>query len=115
MSISTNIRHHILSIYWEGRVKTYEEYLEFKDMLTQTIQEYIDNPSESIRGSFTHWRIVLLEAYPFNTYALGWLLKLRTHDGYEFRLTTDDYRLSHLLEIIEFHRIFEMSLEHNPR
>lgn len=114
MHISTANKDGVLYICCDGRVKTYEDYLDFADRLDSAIEEHIDSVAEGER-KFSKWKIMLLDAYPFNTYALGHLLRLKLHNGYEFALALDNYRLLSLLESVEFHTIFELSIEHDPR
>ncbi len=94
-------------------MKTYEDYLEFADRLDSAIKEHIDVAEDARK--FSKWKIMLLDAYPFNTYALGHLLRLKLHNGYDFALSIDNYRLLSLLESVEFHTIFELGIEHDPR
>ncbi|MBR2495264.1 hypothetical protein [Helicobacter sp.] len=111
MLFTTAKRNDILYLCCEGRVKTYEEYLEFARKLDGLIAEHID----SSEHSFSSWRIMLLDAFPFNTYALGHLLRLKLYNNYDFTLATNNYHLLELLESVEFSTMFSVSIEHDPR
>lgn len=58
---------------------------------------------------------MLVDAYPFNTHALGFVLKLKQNNKYEFEIATDHYRLLSMLENIEFDKIFAISIDSDPR
>lgn len=111
MLFSTAKRNDILYLCCEGRVKTYEEYLEFAHGLDELITTHI----ESGERDFSSWCIMLLDAFPFNTYALGHLLRLKLYNNYDFALATNSHRLLELLEYVEFSTIFSVSIEHDPR
>lgn len=111
MQFSTAKRNDILYLCSQGRVKTYEDYLEFTNKLDKLIATHIKVDSRD----FSQWRIMLLDAFPFNTYALGHLLRLKLYNNYDFSLGTNNYHLLELLESVEFDKIFAISVEHDPR
>lgn len=113
-------RNDITYLCCEGRVKSYEEYLAFADGLDDLIKQHITNtqnpaPNSAQNPAPAQWRIMLIDTFPFNTYALGHLLRLKLYNNYDFALATNNYRVLELLEVVEFHNLFTLSVEHDPR
>lgn len=129
--VSVVLKDERLYICWVGRVKTNEEFLLFKSQVNDALEKFIDNPhtppmpkrQDSIKKDtqpqniqkYSSFRLMLVDAYPFNTHALGFILKLRQNNKYEFEIATDHYRLLSMLENIEFDKIFAISIDSDPR
>lgn len=96
----------------EGRVKSYEDYLTFAKGLDDLIAQHI-TPESSPKQK--QWKVMLLDTFPINSYALGHLLRLKLYNHYDFALATNNYRVLETLEIVEFHNLFALSVEHDPR
>lgn len=94
----------------EGRIKSYEDYLAFAKGLDDLIAQHI-----ALESSPKQWKIMLLDTFPINSYALGHLLRLKLYNHYDFALATNNYRVLETLEIVEFHNLFTLSVEHDPR
>lgn len=129
--VTTFIMHNTFIVRWEGKIKTYEDFLEFKEGLKNALKDYhkslksgtdssqnpnlesnIDsNKLESQENISDNIKIALIDTFPCNTYALGYLLKLKRRDGYNFQISTDNYRLFSLLESIGFDRLFDIVIE----
>lgn len=129
--VSVVLKDERLYICWVGRVKTNEEFLLFKSQVNDALEKFIDNPhtppmpkrQDSIKKDtqpqniqkYSSFRLMLVDAYPFNTHALGFILKLKQNNKYEFEIATDHYRLLSMLENIEFDKIFAISIDSDPR
>ena len=129
--VSVVLKDERLYICWVGRVKTNEEFLLFKSQVNGALEKFIDNPhtppmpksQDSIKKDaqpqniqkYNSFRLMLVDAYPFNTHALGFVLKLKQNNKYEFEIATDHYRLLSMLENIEFDKIFAISIDSDPR
>ena len=113
LHISTAFKSDVLYICCDGSVKTYEEYEFFVAGVDGIIQEYIEEQKSPQK--FSKWKFMFLNAFPLNTYALGHLLRLKAHNNYAFGIATNDHRLLALLESVQFHLLFELSVEHDPR
>ena len=130
--IETFIIHNTFIIRWEGKIKTQEDFLEFKEGLKGALNDYQKSlksstnstqnqnpesnsnnpqPQENISDSI---KLVRIDTFPCNTYALGYLLKLKRHDGYNFQISTDSYKLFNLFESIKFDQLFDITIEQDP-
>jgi len=102
------LKDDMFIVCWEGEVRSYEDYVAFKKHISQVLN---DNQSQLNK----RWKLVLIDCFPCNTYALGFILNLRQYNKYEFVISTNNYRLIDLLESIEFNKLFELSIEQDPR
>ncbi|MGX2972254.1 hypothetical protein [Helicobacter sp. T3_23-1059] len=132
--VSVVLKDERLYVCWVGRVKSHEEFLLFKSQLNNALEKFIDNPhtlpmpkSKDTTSKpkdekeitpiqkYTFFRLMLVNAYPFNTHALGFILKLKLNNKYDFDIATDHYRLLSMLEYIEFNKVFTINIDTDPR
>ena len=108
MSITTLQRDNQLIIRWEGKIKTQEDFADFSTQFRATIAQHIDTLKSQ------KWKLFLINAFPFNTYALGYLLKLKQRDGFDFSISTDHYKIYSIFEQVEFNELFDIAIEQDP-
>ena len=113
--VSVVLKDERLYVCWVGRVKSHEEFLLFKSQLNNALEKFIDNPHTLPIQKYTFFRLMLVNAYPFNTHALGFILKLKLNNKYDFDIATDHYRLLSMLEHIEFNKVFTINIDTDPR
>lgn len=130
--VSVALKDGKLYICWVGRVKTNEEFLLLKTQINNALDKFIHNPNippkpdkqDAIstqdsnikeQKKYDFFRLMLVNSYPFNTHALGFILKLKLSNKYDFDIATDHYRLLSLLENVEFSKIFTLSIDSDPR
>ena len=100
----------------------YNDMLLFYAQCKGEIHLYVDSESKpkdekeiTPIQKYTFFRLMLVNAYPFNTHALGFILKLKLNNKYDFDIATDHYRLLSMLEYIEFNKVFTINIDTDPR
>lgn len=86
-----------------GKLKTYDAFLTFKIELENLLPEILVSPESILR-------IYFVQAYPINSYVLGFLFKLRSVDRIPIEIVVDDLRLFMFFEEIDMVDEFKIKI-----
>ncbi|PAF47899.1 hypothetical protein BKH41_06425 [Helicobacter sp. 12S02232-10] len=87
-----------------GKIKTYDEFLEFKEKIRPALKEVNQDSSKILF-------IFFINSYPINSYTIGYLLKLKENDFIDVKIYTNDMKLFNLFKILELIEKFEISIK----
>ncbi|PAF46538.1 hypothetical protein BKH46_07285 [Helicobacter sp. 12S02634-8] len=88
-----------------GKVKTDDEFLEFKEKIRPTIQAL-----KNTNGDKTIF-IFLIDSYPISLPMIGYLLKLKENDGLDLKLYTNSIKLFGFFQTLELNEKIEISIK----
>ncbi|PAF41598.1 hypothetical protein [Helicobacter sp. 11S03491-1] len=106
MIIETQEVQNGIMVKYEGKIKTYANFLEFKSAMIPIVKQIKQTPNQTLFVFFVH-------AYPINSYALGYLLKLKENDLIDVKIYTDEMKLFNLFENISLDKKLEISIKQN--
>ncbi|TLD96227.1 hypothetical protein LS71_007080 [Helicobacter jaachi] len=86
-----------------GKLKTYDSFLSFKLELENLLPQILSSADSVLR-------IYFVQAYPINSYVLGFLFKLRSVDKIKIEIVVDDLRLFMFFEEIDMVDEFKIKI-----
>lgn len=86
-----------------GKLKTYDAFLGFKIELENLLPQILVGPESILR-------IYFVQAYPINSYVLGFLFKLMSVDKIPIEIVVDDLRLFMFFEEIDMVDEFKIKI-----
>ncbi|PAF54157.1 hypothetical protein BKH42_02790 [Helicobacter sp. 13S00482-2] len=86
----------------EGKIKTYEDFLEFKNSIEVVLEK---NKNKSALFLF------FIDTYPINSYAIGYLMKLKENDGIDLQLYTNNMKTLNLFKYLELDKKFQIIIK----
>ncbi|RDU65180.1 hypothetical protein [Helicobacter sp. MIT 14-3879] len=98
MEISTRLNHNIKEIKLNGKLESYNEYIEFKNTLKKELQDNKLN-------------LYFINANSIDTSILGYILKLYEIDKIEINLVVSSSKLYNFLRNIEFNKFFDIKIK----
>ncbi|PAF51242.1 hypothetical protein [Helicobacter sp. 13S00477-4] len=91
-------------IKYKGKIKTYHDFLEFKEEIDPIIESFQQEPNKTLE-------IFFINTYPMNSYAIGYLLKLKENDEINIKISTNDYKLINLFKMLGLDKKFEINIK----
>lgn len=85
MALNVETINDLQMVCSRGKLKTYEAFLAFKIELENLLPHFLSQNDML--------RIYFIQAYPINSYVLGFLFKLRNIDKIRIEIVVDDLRL----------------------
>ncbi len=86
-----------------GKLKTYDAFLTFKAELENLLPQILSSADNTLR-------IYFVQAYPINSYVLGFLFKLKSVDVVKIEIVVDDLRLFMFFEEIDMIDEFKIKI-----
>lgn len=105
------IKHDYKVVFlYDKKIKNYENFLHFRENIQEAIKDFksLQNPENEEENVLV---VFFVNAYPINSYALGYLLKLKESDGINIKVYTNEKRLKNLFEMLELHSKFDIFLD----
>lgn len=106
-----NIEENNKNIFlYNKKIRNYENFLDFKENIREAIKDFTKSKTLENEGE-NSFIIFFINAYPINSYALGYLLKLKENDGIDIKIYTNEKKLKSLFETLELDSKFEISIK----
>ncbi|PAF45232.1 hypothetical protein BJI48_01350 [Helicobacter sp. 11S02596-1] len=103
LSISETEQNQMF-IRFSGKLKTYEDFLEFREKMQPAITELAKKTDKTLFLFF-------VDVYPINSYTIGYLLKLKENDSIDVKIATNDVKLLQLFKTLELIDKFEVCIK----
>lgn len=92
----------------DGKIKTYEDFLEFKSSVNILLDEAKQENNPKLF-------LFLIDTYPINSYAIGYLMKLKENDGIDVTIYTDNMRTINLFRFLELDKKFQITIKEGKK
>lgn len=103
MALSIETINDLQMVRSVGKLKTYDAFLSFKIELENLLPEFLANHEGVLR-------IYFVQAYPINSYVLGFLFKLKNIDSIPIEIVVDDLRLFMFFDEIDMIDEFQIKI-----
>ena len=103
MPLSIEIVNELRVVRSVGKIKSYDAFLTFKVELEDMLPQILSNADATLR-------IYFVQAYPINSYVLGFLFKLRNIDRITIEIIVDDLRMFMFFEEIDMIDEFKIKI-----
>ncbi|MCX2716344.1 hypothetical protein OQH61_01135 [Helicobacter sp. MIT 21-1697] len=103
MALDIEIINDLQMVRSTGKLKTYDSFLMFKAELEELLPKILSSADDTLR-------IYFVQAYPINSYVLGFLFKLKSIDGIKIEIVVDDLRLFMFFEEIDMVDEFKIKI-----
>lgn len=100
MALSIEYVNNLQVVKSVGKLKSYDAFLAFKIELENILLKMADK--ELI--------LYFVQAYPINSYVLGYLCKLKNEDNMQVEIIVDDLRLFKFFEDIDLSEAFNVKV-----
>ena len=102
MALTIETINDLQMVRSKGKLKTYDAFLSFKIELENLLPEFLENNNVL--------RIYFVQAYPINSYVMGFLFKLKSVDQIKIEIVVDDLRLFGFFEEIDMVDEFQIKI-----
>ncbi|MDO7253460.1 hypothetical protein [Helicobacter cappadocius] len=89
-----------------GKIKTYEDFLEFKNVIDSTLEKFKNKSNSELFLFF-------IDTYPINSYAIGYLMKLKENDKVNVQIYTNNMKTLNLFQYLELDKKFQIIIKQN--
>lgn len=103
MALAVETINDLQMIRSTGKLKSYESFLAFKIDLENLLPQILQSEDSILR-------IYFVQAYPINSYVLGYLFKLKNVDHIHIEIVVDDLRLFMFFEEIDMIEEFKIKI-----
>lgn len=106
MALSAEVINDLHIIKSTGKLKTYEAFFTFKSELETFLPTILSSDDPILRLYF-------VQAFPINSYVLGYILKLKDIDKVRIEIIVDDLRLFMFFEEVDMVDEFKIKIMEN--
>lgn len=103
MALSIETINDLQMVRSVGKLKTYDAFLSFKIELENLLPQILGSDDKVLR-------IYFVQAYPINSYVLGFLFKLKNIDSVPIEIVVDDLRLFMFFDEIDMIDEFKIKI-----